>query len=118
VPNGGVYSTVADLGLFVAGMTGAAPRAILSPASRKEMMRVQTPEGSDRLYGLGFSIYDTENGTRLVGHGGSVAGYNVSMIFEPESTIGVLMLRNYNRGATNLGRAARELLLDLLEAHR
>ena len=118
VPNGGVYSTIADLGLFIAGMTGAAPRAILSPEGRAEMMRVQTPEGGDRLYGLGFFIYDTEGGTRLVGHSGSVSGYNVYMVFEPKSTIGVIILRNYNRGGTNLGEAASTLLLELLEAHR
>ena len=118
VPNGGVYSTIADLGLFIAGMTGAAPRAILSPEGRAEMMRVQTPESGDRLYGLGFFIYDTEDGTRLVGHSGSVSGYSVYMLLEPKSAIGVIVLRNYNRGGTNLGEAASSLLLDLLEAHR
>lgn len=118
VPNGGVYSTIADLGLFIGGMTGAAPRAVLLPEGRAEMMRVQTPEGGDRLYGLGFFIYDTDDGTRLVGHSGSVSGYNVYMLFEPKSAIGVIILRNYNRGGTNLGEAARGLLLALLEAHR
>ncbi len=118
VPNGGVYSTIADLGLFIAGMTGAAPRAVLSHDGRAEMMRAQTPEGGDRLYGLGFSINDTEDGPRLVGHGGSVSGYNVYMVFEPKSAIGVVILRNYNRGGTNLGEAARGLLLALLEVHR
>ena len=118
VPNGGVYSTIADLGLFIGGMTGSAPRAILSPEGRAEMMRVQTPEGGDRLYGLGFFIFDTDDGTRLVGHSGSVSGYNVYMVFEPKSAIGVIILRNYNRGGTNLGEAAGSLLLDLLEVHR
>ena len=67
---------------------------------------------------MGFFIFDTDDGTRLVGHSGSVSGYNVYMVFEPKSAIGVIILRNYNRGGTNLGEAAGSLLLDLLEVHR
>jgi len=38
------------------------------------------------------------------------------MVFEPESGIDVILLRDYGGGETNLGRAARDLLWDLLEA--
>ena len=53
---------------------------------------------------------------RFVGHGGSVAGYNMYLVFEPESGYGVALGRNYNRGATNLGEAGNGLLEALLEA--
>ncbi len=113
VPNGGVYSTVLDLGRFVAGMTGAAGHVMLGPASRRAVMTVQTPEDPDNGYGLGFAIRTTDDGRRLVGHGGSVAGYTAYLLFEPESRIGVVLLRNYNRGATDLSDAAAELLVAL-----
>jgi len=95
VPNGGIYSTVGDLAKFVAAMTGS------------------TPEGGGG-YGLGFSIRTDEDGFTSVGHGGSVAGYNASMVFHPESKIGVVIFRNYNRGKTNLGRSIRDLLKELV----
>jgi CubicO group peptidase (beta-lactamase class C family) len=116
VPNGGVYSTVADLGLFMAGMTGASHTAILSDESRREMLTIQTPEDSARGYGLGLSIRTADDGKRLCGHGGSVAGYTAYMLFEPESKLGVVLLRNYNSGETNLGSAAAELLGELVRA--
>jgi CubicO group peptidase (beta-lactamase class C family) len=113
VPNGGIYSTVGDLGRFVAGLTGAAAVPVLGPRGRELIRIPQTPEGDD-LYSFGFNIHRREGAPDLVGHGGSVAGYNAHMIFEPESGIGVVLLRNYGGGATNLGRAARELLWQLV----
>jgi CubicO group peptidase (beta-lactamase class C family) len=118
VPNGGIYSTAGDLARFIAGMTGAAPAPVLSAASRSEMLRKQTPEEGPSGYGLGFSIRVTEEGHHLVGHGGSVAGYTAHLLFDARTEIGVVLLRNYGRGATNLGGAARELLIELIGAPR
>jgi len=114
VPNGGVYSTVEDLSLFIAGLTGAAAVQLLSVNSRQEMLTIQTPEDSTQGYGLGLSVQTGVGSSRFVGHGGSVAGYNAYMLFEPESAVGVVLLRNYNGGATNLGRAAAGLMTELL----
>lgn len=116
VPNGGVYSTVADLGRFLGAIAGVPGLRILSEESRRQMVAVQTPEAPDRGYGLGLSITTLDDGTRLVGHGGSVAGYTAYMTVEPESGIGVVLLRNYQRGETNLGRVARELVAGLVRA--
>ena len=69
-----------------------------------------------RVAPFGFFISQQEGAPDLVGHGGSVAGYNGHMVFEPVSGIGVVLLRNYGGGETNLGRTARELLWELLEA--
>ncbi len=115
VPNGGIYSTVGDLGKFIAGMTGASRAPILSPASRAEMMKVQTPEDPRRGYGLGFSITTTRDGRRIVSHGGSVSGYTAHLAFDPDARIGVILLRNY-AGAVNLGARANALLGELVAA--
>ena len=116
VPNGGIYSNVADMARFASGVMGTSPTPLMPPEMREEMMRVQTPEDPANGYGLGFSIRTLENGMRTVGHGGSVAGYNATIVFDPETTLGVVMLRNYNRGLTDLGRAATELLQELVAA--
>ena len=120
VPNGGVYATVGDLATFGAAVMGMTEYELLEPATRKDVMTVQTPEDPDAGYGLGFSIRPValEGGgdVRFVGHGGSVAGYNMYLVFEPESGYGVALGRNYNRGATSLGEAGNGLLKALLEA--
>ena len=113
VPNGGVYSTVGDLARFTAALSGAAPETILSARARREMLTIQTPEDTTRGYGLGLSIRTTDTGVRLVGHGGSVAGYNAHMVFDPETKVGVILFRNYGRGNTNLGQAAQGLAEEL-----
>ena len=118
VPNGGVYSTVADLARFMGALQGRASPAILSGASVAEMSRVQTPEDPDNGYGLGVMIRTTGEGARLIGHSGSVAGYNAYMLFEPESGLGVVLLRNYNQGEASLGAFGQELLVELLGALR
>ena len=116
VPNGGVYSTVLDLARFMGALQGKASPAILSDESVAEMSRVQTPEDPDNGYGLGVMIRTTDDGARLIGHSGSVAGYNAYMLFEPESGLGVVLLRNYNQGEASLGASGQELLVELLGA--
>ncbi len=112
VPNGGIYSTVKDLLKFVAAMTGSLSPNIFSEGTRLELIKRQTPEEGGG-YGLGFSIRTDEDGFTSIGHGGSVAGYNAGMVFDPESKIGVVIFRNYNRGKTNLGLSIRALLKEL-----
>lgn len=115
VPNGGIYSTVRDLGRFAAAMYGAHHHQLLPEDLRREMMTIQTPESEERGYGLGFSVR-IQNGHRLVSHGGSVAGYNAYLVFDPDRQVAVVILRNYNRGRTNLGRAASALLTELVSS--
>lgn len=112
VPNGGVYSTVDDMAAFAAGVMGRGGRSLLSDSMRAEVLSVQTPEGPESGYGLGFSI-STVDGRVFAGHGGSVSGYTAHLLFEPATGLTAVLLRNYNRGQTSLGRAARELLAGL-----
>ncbi len=116
VPNGGVYSTVQDLARFAAAITGHGVPRILDAPLRAEMLSVQTPEDPEAGYGLGLSIRTTDDGHVLAGHGGSVAGYNAYLVFDVQSGLGVVLLRNYNSGRTNLGAASGGLLEALLAA--
>ena len=103
VPNGGVYSTVGDLAVFAAALMGEAPVQILSDDSRLNMQTAQPPATG---YGLGLQITDGEQ-IPLFGHGGSVAGYNADFRFDPETRLGVAMLRttSYNPPMSGLLRA-------------
>ena len=116
VPNGGIYSTVGDLARFAAGLTGEATVSILGPEARRLIRTPQTPAESETRYSFGFFLYRMEGAPELVGHSGSVAGYNAFLVFEPDSGVGVVLLRNYGGGETNLGDASKELLWKLLES--
>ena len=118
VPNGGVYSTVADLGRFMGAMSGVPGLRILSEESRQEALSIQTPENPNRGYGLGFSVQIDEQGRKIASHGGSVAGYTAHMAFDPEARIGVVLLRNYGRGSTNLGTVTQGLVAQLRSSIR
>lgn len=118
VPNGGVYSTVADLGRFLGAMSGVPGLRILSEESRLEALEIQTPEDPNSGYGLGFSVIVDEQGRKTASHGGSVAGYNAYMTMDPDARIGVVLLRNYTGGATDLGRTARALVAELRQTQR
>ena len=114
VPNGGIYSNVGDLGRFIALMTGALGDDVLSPASRAAMLSVHTSDSTTSGYGIGFQIATDSAGNRFVSHGGSVAGYTANILFHPETRIGVMLLRNYNSGRTNLAAASRTLAAQLI----
>lgn len=118
VPNGGVYSTVADLGRFLGAVQGVPGLGIITEASRAEMIEVQTPESPTRGYGLGLTVGYDRQGNRTVGHGGSVAGYNAYMAVDPEAGVGVVLLRNYSGGSTNLADVANGLVAGLRELRR
>ena len=59
-----------------------------------------------------------EKGQKIASHGGSVAGYTAHMAFDPDARIGVVLLRNYGRGVTNLGTAAQGLVTQLRDGIR
>ena len=113
VPNGGLYADAADLARFMAASMGRVPE-VVSPGAARALLTIETPEDPERGYGLGFRIEPGPGRTRVAGHGGSVAGYNAQIWFHPESGLGVVLLRNYNGGRTNLGERAAILLNELV----
>ncbi|MDA2918384.1 beta-lactamase family protein [Desulfobacterota bacterium AH_259_B03_O07] len=110
VPNGGVYTTVGDLTRFIGALTGSSDSHILNTQSRNEIQSVHTPGNKVNGYGLGFFIENSRNGMKTVSNSGIIAGYSVYCIFDPISKFGVILLRNYNTGNTNLSRVGKELL--------
>ncbi len=105
VPNGGIYSTPNDLAKFMICNLGFNP--ILDKESLETMQTEKDPEG--HKYGLGFMIFHADP-INIVGHNGSIPGYEAEFVFEKESKYGVIVLRNYNHGAMDLEKATFNLL--------
>lgn len=112
VPNGGIYSTVGDLAKFIGALTGAG-KTVTSETMRLAMMTNQTLEAGDYGYGFGLELFSAPGAITVVGHGGGVAGYTAQIAFDPESKVGVILLRNYNSGRTNLAAVAVQLVRTL-----
>jgi len=125
VPSSSLYSTVDDLARLMEllmTMPGTGASSILSSASLREIRTVQAATGRqrrgyvDRGYGLGVLIMEHPSGLVYIVQSGYDSGYRSILCFDPQSEIGVIMLRNYNEGATFLPIAAADLLVELVAA--
>lgn len=103
----GVDSNIVDFAKWMQAMMGMRPD-ILSPGALRlaETPLIATPRLysgdlakalSSAGYGLGLRSF-LYNGQRLVGHSGAVTGYRATMIFDPETRVGVAVLWNSNWG--------------------
>jgi CubicO group peptidase (beta-lactamase class C family) len=128
VPGGGLYATAGDLARLGMALTGAIP--LVPDSLRRGMLTGAEPEpapvagsdgsagapggGPDRGvdYGLGVQLIELGD-VALAGHSGTVPGYAAYLLTDPERRTGVVILRSYNRGATNLGAAATRVILGL-----
>lgn len=110
VPDGSLYSTPLDLAKFALSLIGKP--ALLTPKSRRQMQDV--PSGG-KNYGLGLMIVNS-NVIDAIAHNGSVPGYTSQMAIEQGSGYAVILMRNYNKGATDLDRVALTLLKQLKQA--
>ncbi|MDW3192680.1 MAG: serine hydrolase domain-containing protein [Cytophagales bacterium] len=100
VPNGGIWSTANDLARFMIGNAGYSD--LLNQQHLEMMQTTQTPKGNwQENYGLGFSIYQ-DSTLHTIGHQGGTPGYRADLLLEKNSKYGVILLRNYNWGITNL----------------
>jgi beta-lactamase class C len=100
----GVNSTIGDLAIWMQAQMGqrpdVLPAAVLDEVQRQ---RVGTAAPYGRLpiarelkhagYGLGMRSF-TYKGHRLVGHSGGVSGYRSTMMFDPATRTGIVMLWN------------------------
>jgi len=107
VPCGGIYSTSLDLAKFVIALMGKT--LLFQPESLLEM-QVTPPGGSNYGLGLILSRYKTLD---FIGHGGLVRGYLAQFSIEKNNVYAAILLRNYNRGKTNLALGSRKLLNEL-----
>jgi CubicO group peptidase (beta-lactamase class C family) len=108
VPNGGIYSTPNDLAKFMINNLGH--NSILKKESLDLMQTEKGPELNK--YGLGFMVFHNDQ-VNMVGHNGQVSGYTAQFAFEKESKFGVILMRNYTSGATDLDKASFVLLSKL-----
>ena len=110
VPNGALYSTVEDLGVFLRFLTGAEGElfdGVIPAAFRQENLTKAFATGDLASgYGFGFMTRRLEdsdgNSFTAYGHGGSVAGYRAAAWIEPETDAAVILLRNVGGDGLNL----------------
>ena len=100
----GVNSNIVDLARWMQAQMGQAP-AVLPTKVLADIQRPRVntgrPYGNSPLgrslqhpgYGLGMRSF-TYKGHRMVGHSGAVDGYRSTMMFEPSTKTGVVMLWN------------------------
>lgn len=100
----GVNSDIVDLARWMQAQMGLVP-AVLSGKVLDDIQRPRVntarPYGNSPLgrslehpgYGLGMRSF-TYKGHRLVGHSGAVTGYRSTMMFDPATKTGVVMLWN------------------------
>jgi CubicO group peptidase (beta-lactamase class C family) len=113
VPNGGIYSTPNDLGKFMISNLGYNPLL-----KRESLEAMQTEKGTEpNKYGLGFMIFHNDQ-INIVGHNGQVLGYTAQFAFEKESKFGVIIMRNYTQGVTDLDKASFVLLSKLRQLEK
>ena len=129
-PNGGWNAPLGDLVKYMAFLTNVViPGAsrerydlVLSRASLAEMWKPGKPmsqsyeSAPNQWMGLSFFVMD-RNGTRLLGHTGSQAGFRSFMYFNPSTTTAVIAAfntTNYASPATSLYQRVQESALALL----
>jgi CubicO group peptidase (beta-lactamase class C family) len=107
VPNGALFSTPADLAKFIS--TFIVKAGLLTKASIREMQLM--PKGA-KDYGLGMGL-DPRYNVNIIGHAGWIPGYTSQYLVDQDSKYGVILMRNYNVGFTNLLNTAGKLLEDI-----
>ncbi|MGE5462799.1 MAG: serine hydrolase domain-containing protein [Syntrophothermus sp.] len=115
VPNGGIYSTPADLAKFMICNMGYSD--LLDKQSLELLHTKQTPEPAYHCYGLGFELYQDPS-ISIAGHAGGVPGYTSYFGFEKEYQYGVILMRNYNWGMTSWDFGPKVLLRKLADLQR
>ena len=103
----GVESDIVDFATWMQAMMGSRPDVLSAPALQlAHRPRVGTGRlyggalrqaTSEASYGLGWRSF-TYGGSRLEGHSGAVEGYRATMIFEPATRTGVVVLWNSDWG--------------------
>lgn len=115
VPNGALYSTVADLARFISFQLGHGPDSVIPAAVLEENLSLASSaqDGLSSGYGIGFSV--VRRGELVIyGHGGSVAGYRAAAYFDRATGLGVVLLRNVTGGALNVTELSYRMLEELV----
>jgi CubicO group peptidase (beta-lactamase class C family) len=126
VPNGALYATVADLGVFLRFLAGTEgePFDAVIPASVRQDNLAWVFAGGDLSSGYGFGFMarrrDDADGDPFTayGHGGSVAGYRAAAWIEPETEAAVILLRNVGGDGLNLTELSLSALAEVVATLR
>ena len=126
VPNGALYSTVGDLGVFLRFLIGTAgePFDGVIPASVRQDNLTKAFATGDLASGYGFGFMSRRVGDAdgdpftAYGHGGSVAGYRAAAWIEPETDAAVILLRNVGGDGLNLSELSLAALAEVVAALR
>lgn len=104
-PSGGVISTVVDLLRFAGwhmgtGVGNAGTGIHLSPELRDAMRDplVRLREADAEAWGIGWNLMPANDGTVVIGHGGSYGGFQTQLTLVPERGWAVAILTNSARG--------------------
>jgi D-alanyl-D-alanine carboxypeptidase len=99
VPNGALFTTVADLARLVSFELGNGPDKVL-PRDVLEEHQARVYSSGVSLgsgFGIGFSLIRSGD-LVIAGHGGSVAGFVAGAYFHRASQTGLVYFRNYGQG--------------------
>ncbi len=101
VPNGAIYSTPNDMAKFMGAMMGF--QNLVHPSNLAQMHQSPLPEDETwwQNYGLGIRLL-RDSIISTAGHTGSVSGYTANFMYQREGEYGVVIMRNYNWGMTNI----------------
>jgi CubicO group peptidase (beta-lactamase class C family) len=120
--DGGLWSSARDLGLWLGQQLRADPAVergegqVLAGRTLVEMHRPRIVAKADWSQAQGLCWYGTREGeTILVGHSGSLYGFQTNISFSVPGKIGAVVLLN---GIGNAPKLARELIAALLPALR
>ncbi|WP_316839016.1 serine hydrolase domain-containing protein [Pedobacter gandavensis] len=94
-PAGGGYSTIADLHKFGVALLSD---KLLRGSSKDKMFKDEL----GKSYGYGFQLSGSVE-KQVVGHAGGAPGVNAVTYIFPDSKYVIVVLSNYDRGATELG---------------
>jgi CubicO group peptidase (beta-lactamase class C family) len=111
VPNGGIFTTSADLARFIMAQYSDSDR--LAGNYREMMQTIQTPKDGKSGYGFGLFVNHTDDGSKIAGHDGSVVGYTAFMAFSPGSKVGAIVLRDCDYGVEQLPVDLRKMVVEL-----
>lgn len=116
VPNGGLYSTVDDMTIFLACLMNEGSKRILKAETVTENYRrlVVTNSRFSSAYGIGYIIEKSGN-SNVFGHGGTVTGYDALLAYDLSKKLGIIFLHNATGDGFNSFDLSSKILRILAE---
>ncbi len=117
VPAGGLYTSVADLGRFLAmlfdeGESGG--QRILSRAAVRELLREQPASPLDGTFRIGLEFFleypELAYAGRIAGHGGETYLFRCHVLTAPDRKLGVVVMTN------SAGARSKDAVVGLMKA--